>query len=358
MRNALLAALLLAARPARCAPGESALEFLRLDAGPREVAMAGAATAAGEGAHAAAYNPALLAWGTASEAAFSRAQWLLGTSHQDLAYAGAAGPGGPRLGLRLQHLDYGDLDAYDSAGARSGSVSAGDLLLAGSFARRLGWAAAGATLKLARETIAGVSAQAVLADLGGAARLPAGAAEVSFGLALKNLGPSVRFDRDSAPPPTELALGAALRSPREALTLSGDVRLPARQGPAGALGLEWWLHEALALRLGFEVPMDEGPGVRTGLGLRSGRFRVDYAFFPLGALGMTHHVGASLRFGGPAEAAYARGMRRLRTERYAEAALEFNEALRLEPRHPRAARRLRQAYRLMREDEPSPGGPR
>lgn len=319
--------------------------------------MAGAGAASGQDAYGTVYNPALLAALRRREAAFSHAAWIEGVEYQDFLYSH---PGRTaHAAFRLQRLGYGEIPAYDAAGARMGDYTASDLLVAANMARAFprSGLSLGLGVKLARETIAGVSAQTVLADAGAAytPRRDDRFGDLSVGLALRNAGPPVTFDRDSEPVPTEVVLGAALSLREETVVLEADGRFPLHDGPRGALGAEAWVTPALAFRAGFVLFQDEGPGVRAGFGLRVGPTQVDYAFAPMGELGQTHHIGMRLLFGGPAEEAYREGLRLLRLEKPAEAILKFNEALQLDSRHPRAARRLRQAYGLMREAEKASG---
>lgn len=338
------------------AAGETSLDFLRLDVGPRQVAMGGAAAAVGGDAYGMTYNPALLASLGAQEAAFSHAQWLQSITYQDFLYAHPLSWG--TLGGRVQRLGYGDINAYDAAGAKAGSFSASDLLLGGGYAKSFpkSGLSLGGQVKIARRTIGAVSAQAVLFDLGAAftPRRRGLLGDATFGLSARNLGSSVKFDRVGEPVPTEVLAGAALKWQDGRLLTSVDGRFPLAGGPGGRLGAEFWLMPNLALRAGLDINQSQGPGVRAGLGFLAGRgVVVDYAFLPMGELGMTHQIGVRLTFGGPAEKSYREGLRLMHENKPADAVLKFNEALNLNPKHPEAGRRLKQAYEKMRGQESS-----
>lgn len=347
-----LAALL--AAPAG-ASGETALDFLRLDAGPRQVAMGGAATAVGGDAYGMTYNPALLASLGAREAAFSHAQWLQSITYQDFLYAHPLSWG--TFGGRVQRLGYGDINGYDATGAKAGQFSASDLLLGGGYARSFpkSGLSLGGQVKVARRTIGSVSAQSVLLDAGAAftPRRRGLLGDATFGLALRNMGSSVKFDRVGEPVPTEMLAGASLRRLDDRLLTSLDVRLPLKQGPGVRLGAEFWLMPALALRAGLNLMQDQGPGLRAGVGfLVLNGVMVDYAFLPMGELGMTHQIGVRLTFGGPAEKSYREGLRLMSENKPADAVLKFNETLNKNPKHTEAGRKLKQAYEKMRAQEP------
>jgi hypothetical protein len=346
-------AAVLAAAPcvATAAPGATALDFLRLDVGPRQIAMGGAGSALGGDANSMAYNPALLGTLGTQEFTFSHANWFQGIQYEDFVYAHPLSWG--TLGAMVQRLGYGEIAGYDAAGARTGEISASDLLVGAAFARsfpRRGLSVGG-TFKVARESIDSVGGQAFLFDLGASLtpRRRGFLGDTSWGLSVRNAGTSVKFDRESEPVPTEFLLGGCYRVMSEALLLSADARFLLRQGPQIRLGGEYWLLNTIALRLGADPTQDAGSGVRAGFGFKIQELRLDYTFLPMGDLGMTHHVGMRWAFGGPAEKAYQEGLGLMREGRDSEAALKFNEALNLNPKHPQAARRLRQAYEKMQE---------
>jgi tetratricopeptide (TPR) repeat protein len=62
----------------------------------------------------------------------------------------------------------------------------------------------------------------------------------------------------------------------------------------------------------------------------------------------------TFRFGGPSESAYREGLKLLSAQHYPQAILKFNEALELDPKHPKAARRLAEAYEALRKEKAEP----
>ncbi|MBU2574617.1 MAG: PorV/PorQ family protein [Elusimicrobia bacterium] len=337
--------------------GSSAFDFLRLDVGAREISMGGAAIAAGEGIYGSAYNPAFLGDIRTNQAGFSYSSWLEGISYQDFLFGYPASFGS--LGLRLQLLGYGKIDGFDAAGARTSDYSASDILVGLSYARHLPklGLSAGGTFKIAREKIESAQASAVLADLGVIYRPRRQDlwGDITFGLVATNIGPNVKFDRDPEPVPTAIGLGTSMKLLDETLTFALDVGGPITQGVGLRLGAEYLILNILSLRAGYEPSIDEGSGVRGGVGFKIGRAQFDYAFLPAGELGQTHHAGITLYFGGPAEKAYNQGMKLLREGKYAEAILEFNETLKLNPEYAPVYRRMRQAYSKLQEQQSSQG---
>jgi hypothetical protein len=272
---------------------------------------------------------------------------------QDILYDHPASFG--HLGLRFQRLSYGSIAAYDSAGAATGQTSASDMLVGLSYSRPIReWGlSVGASAKFAQETLSGVSARAYLGDVGlsYAPRVGGWLGQSTFGLALRNLGPATTFDTVASPAPSEAVAGFSTPLYADRVVLAADLHAPRQQAAFGSFGMELWGLDTVALRLGAQAPQDQGPNVRAGVGLRLGSFQLDYAFFPMGELGQTHHVSLRFVFGGPAEKLYNEGLKLMRQEKYPQAVMRFNDVLKLDAKHWRAVRKLRRAYELMQREE-------
>lgn len=327
-----------------------AMSFLRLDVGPGQVGRGGVAL--GQDPYSMAYNPAWLTRSSSREIGLSHVQWLKDFKYQDLFYVDVFSWGS--LGLRLQNLDYGEIQGYDDAGSKTGSFSARALLSALSYAKYLPLQglSLGGSIKIAQERISDAKAMGILADLGLVwSPWETGVWEdLSIDLALKHLGPPVKFDRDSEPLPRTIDLGAGMKFLENALLAGANLHFPQGRSPYLNLGAEYWfLRQEIALRAGFETGQEQGAGFRVGLGFRLGLTSLNYAFFPMGDLGPTHHFGLTFGFGGAGQRIFREGVRLMREKRPAEAILKFDEVLRLNPHHPDAGRWLRRAHRRIRE---------
>ena len=335
------------------AAGTASLQFLNLDVGARQVAMAGSGVGLGGDVYSMAQNPAWLAQLSSPELGLSDALWLQDISYQDIFYAHPAFGG--VYGLHLQSLGYGTISSYDANGASMGSFGASDLLIGGSYAHY--WPDhrlyLGATGKLAQERIGPSKTTGEMLDLGAAwfpwneGRLDA----LSFGAALTQLGPGVKFQSDTEPLPQTMTLGAAMRF-NESFNTALDLQFPFHGSPRVLLGSEYWFYHEFCVRAGLDPLQDysEGFGIRAGFGLRVADSRladaeIDYAFAPMGELGLTHHVTLILRFGGKAEKTFRQGLRLMREDKPAEAILKFEDALRADHNHPEAGQWLRRAQR-------------
>jgi len=93
--------------------------------------------------------------------------------------------------------------------------------------------------------------------------------------------------------PMSVKFGVAYTKPLDALksqlTLSWS--LDTKYGTENHYGVEWWLLDILAMRIGMNV--DE---LSVGAGLRLAAFQVDYAFIGHDDLGNTHRISTSVKF--------------------------------------------------------------
>jgi len=333
--------------------GRPAFGFLRLGESVRQAALgtAGVADAAEAGnGH---LNPAVLGEVRAQEARFAHSRLFDDASLSTLGYARPLARWG--VGGQFLYQSYGEIAGYDALGAQTGTTDASDKALSVSLARRGDNVIPGATLKLAQQTLAGVSAFSPALDVGVLLRAPAGLKappalgrqleRMTFGAAARNLGYGVKFERSTEPLPRSFALGLTHRSFADALTLSFDIEsYLGRAGLSLHLGGEYWLRDGIALRAGYRTDTDVGPGASMGIGFKLGQARLDYAFQPFDELGAFHRIGLSVRFGSaPLETHYQNGVRDMLRGNYAEAILEFDKALAINPEDRRVLRKAMEA---------------
>lgn len=294
MKTALWAALLLAAAPA------SALEtasFLDLGAGARELAMGGAGTAVSDDADAIWWNPAGLASVERGELDASHAALGAGARHEFLAAAHSV-PGGA-LAAAGTYLGQDSIDGRDAAGRATGGWSASDAAVAVAAARRGRLGDAGAGVKYARSRIGAAEARTVAFDLG----LRGAAGPYDVGLAVRNLGPGLKFDAETDDLPLRVALGVARRL-GAGLVAADLIDGPRGEGLDAALGGELRAVDGVFLRAGWTTKasiaggagFDAARGLTLGLGARRPRWGVDYAAEPLGELGSAQRFTLAWRF--------------------------------------------------------------
>ncbi len=273
----------------------------QLPHGARATALGGG-TAASRDPEGALQNPANL--GVASGMGATLVRYRDGASGFAVGNASTIGTLG--VGVALSYLDYAPAFAARSL-VSDGSLSEGGFGHAASVAAAMGMAVAwkglrwGAAATYLEERIETSRSGVVAGSIGVAKAAQFGFA--SFGLALQNLGPSLKFGSETIDLPTRLALGASgAQFPLNAwFDLGVDVGLSVRRdGLLGAvLGgeLAWVPIEGVsaAFRGGVRRPELAAQGPLTGgIGFAIDRFALDYAFEQLRE-GGAHRIGLRVR---------------------------------------------------------------
>lgn len=355
-------------------PGTAGANFLKIGVGPRAAGMGDAQTAVADDAYSAYWNPAGLSQLRYPEAAVMQNQMGVGVSHQHLAYAHPLGPL-HAVGGSLTRLSAGTIESYDANNTRRGSVDASDLAFALSYSRLLGGMGRtapdirlGVTGRFINEKLASASASTFGGDvgllLGGFDNaFGEGARGYRLGLAVRNLGPGLKFATDTAPMPRTIATGLAWtgRPWGDPVTLALDYKHAIDDKATASFGAEYWVRRVLAIRAGVVTNQSVGSGFRVGFGVRLKRVLVEYSLAGLGALGDMHRMGLSYRFGGAPDVAERRpedfinqGQKYLDQKRYYEAVTEFNQALEIDPGNRKAMTLMRTAIKGLEKSAPEP----
>lgn len=307
----LLAALSLAAGTAGSqsfsgsAKATTAASFLELGVGGRAMGLGGAYTAVADDASALYWNPAGLTNVERRSATFMHAAYLQSSFYDYAAYAQNLGPAGA-FGASFQYLSAGSIQETDANFNQTGTFTPNDLAVAGGYAYKLqggalAGAALGADVKYIHSTILN-SAQTAAVDAG-ALSPELLDRRLRFGLAMTNLGGTLKYAQTAENLPLTFKAGAALRPTQRWLT-SLDVGVPRDNAAYVAVGTEYQLVVSggwgLAGRLGYSsqsVSDASGvTGVSVGVGIASQAFGFDYAFVPYGSLGVTNRFSVSAKF--------------------------------------------------------------
>ena len=290
------------------AQGTTTAEFLRLGVGGRAISMGGAYTAVTDDAGSLYWNPAGLSRIESRSATFMHAAYL-GTSYYDYAAYGRKSAEGSALGLGLQYFSAGALPQTDDTGTGIGNFSPYDLAASVGYAYTFeewpvaglqDWSA-GLAGKFIRSKILS-SAQTEAVDFGVLSPGYFGG-KLRLALAAANIGGKMKFEAESEELPMTFKVGGASQLTENWLA-SVDVCAPKDDKPYAAVGTEYWLVTGGPLRLagraGFNsetVGKVEGlTGATFGIGLVYGGASMDYAFAPMGALGMTHRISLSFKW--------------------------------------------------------------
>jgi hypothetical protein len=349
--------------------GTAGANFLKIGVGPRAVGMGEAQVGLADDAYATYWNPAGLAQIETPQAAFTHTQYFQKITDQYAAYVHPL----RRLGVvaaSVNFLNVGNFDAYDGAGQPAGTVDASDLAAGVSFARALleskryhSLLAVGGTAKVIRENLASVSAQAYAVD-GGLFWAPGrrfGEFWESWrgGLTVRNLGTRMRFDEESFSLPQSVTAGLAWTGVwlGESLTIAADAHQPKDGERWFGAGFELWTLRTLVVRAGYTSRGDLGNGLRVGGGIRFRNVQADYAFTSAGDMGMVHRMGLTFHFGrAPATPEFVaqqwfdKGMKKFDAGRWAEALVDFNKALQIDPSHPKAFEMMQQTYEKLKAE--------
>ena len=287
--------------------GTSTGQFLKLGAGARAEGLGEAYSAAADDASAVYWNPAALSQVGDVSATFMHAALLADISYEYLGYGQRLGNSGV-LGLGVQYLSMPVFHETDQSGFETGAgFSPGDMGVTLAYSFPLGEKySAGVSGKYIRSKI-DKTASTFASDLGILARPFGNDLRLSF--VVQNLGGSLKFEQKSDPLPLNVKAGGSLPVAKDWL-VNLDVNFPRDNRVYAALGTEYRLKydedSGFAGRLGFNTRTlgDIGgfSGISAGAGIDHKQFRLDYAFLPFGALGMTHRISVTVGFGKPGAA--------------------------------------------------------
>jgi len=192
--------------------GTAGAAELLIPVGARDLAMGGAGVASARGVESLHWNPAGVArMSSTAEGMFSYMKYIADINLNYAAVAATFSDLGT-FSFSFKSLDFGDIavTSEDDSEGRAGQTYAPTYTTIGlGFSRALTDAiSAGVSLKLVSERIALVSASGVALDLGVQYNQLAGFKGLGLGVAVKNIGPQMRFDgsgllRDAIPSETQ-----------------------------------------------------------------------------------------------------------------------------------------------------------
>lgn len=274
--------------------GITSANFLKLDVGARQAAMAGAFGSVADDVYAINYNPAgLVQAGTISLTAMHN-QRFQSIKYEYLAYAQKVWWGGV-IGGSLGYFHMGDIKGSLVGNKPAPDFTASDSCLTLSYTHP--WSnrfSIGTNLKIIYEKIESEDAATVAFDLGTFYKTPID--NLSFGLCLQNLGSGLKFIRDKSDLPMNLKAGASVKLLDEHLLMALEANKSIDNNVHLRFGLEYWLIDAFALRAGYRTDLDIGSGFSGGVGLKVLNYQIDYGFVPYGKLGDTHRISLSMEF--------------------------------------------------------------
>ena len=311
MRRFMGAAWMVAALASRgaCADtsGTAGFSFLNIPTGARAAAMGQAFTSVANDVQGVAYNPASLATLLASQASFEHLSYVSDITQEGVVYGHAGRDKSVSWGASANYLRVGDITRTVATlqDTGDGFTEVGDF---STYDMSMGASAAGpmtdnlvvgSTVKFIRESLADASSNAGAVDLG--AIYEAGEDHSwNLGASLLNLGFASKFADAAVKLPYTFRGGVSAQPFAQWLFSADYVK---RQDLSGEfdIGAEVTPQRFLSLRFGYRYQLthpDLGglSGFSLGLALRAGRWSVDYAFVPMGDLGMTNRLSLNFHF--------------------------------------------------------------
>ncbi len=284
------------------AAGTTSAAFLKQPPGARSQALAGSFGGAAGDPESLYWNPAGLAYLHASAVGLGYSP-LLETQAVGSASYLAKLDDHRAWGVGILYSGQQPLDSFNALGDQTGSFHAWDYAASAVYARELFGAGVGLGLKAIHSSLAGRSAGTFAADFGVLGRdfSQLGEGSVDIGAYFQNLGPGLQLGSARDPLPFQAGVGTMWHAYPN-MNVLADAHLPVDQAPYLSLGAEYfrtWADVAFALRAGYSVRnrrnLSGAAGLTAGFGLDFSRFKLDYAWVPMGELGSTHRVSLGFR---------------------------------------------------------------
>jgi len=293
--------------PASETSGTSGFSFLNLPVGARATAMGQAFTSVPNDVQGLPYNPAGLASMTASQLSFQHLSYVENVDQEGASFGHAGRTEEMSWGLSANYLRVGDITRTLSTGlstgdgfTETGSFSTYDMALGASAAGPvMDDLKAGGTVKFIRESLSDASASAGAVDAGILYRLN-DEHSWNVGVSLLNFGVASRFADAAVKLPSTIRAGISGQPFPQWLISTDFVKRVDTSGEAD-IGIEVNPHRMVSFRMGYRYARtrpDLGglSDFSAGMGLRYNSMSFDYAFIPLGDLGITHRITVNYRF--------------------------------------------------------------
>jgi hypothetical protein len=275
--------------------GTTAADFLNIGVSAHQEALGGSGDVLASDISSAFVNPAGLSFIERAGATFMHNIWYQDVSYE---YLGAAMPVNARstIGISAVYLHMGKIDAYNAFDQEIGTIAPYSLAAIASYSHKIRPdLSLGINAKIISEKLADQQSNGYAIDLGGQYLLN----NFSFGLAINNLGPSMKYESENYKLPTAVSFGVGYAMPTVPISILMGARKATDQKVSLATGIEYTLNDYLSLRSGYGAvgETEESSNFNLGAGFKFSAGVIDYAFNPGNHLGATHTFSFTYSFG-------------------------------------------------------------
>lgn len=295
-------------------PGSSGALFLNYSPSARASSMANSYSSITDDVFSIYYNPAGLVNLEKFELGASYTKSFEDLSNQYLSFAYPYKIG-KVLGFSYHSFSDGDIQGYDAMGSPTSLIKTVNKALTFSYSKAFtkdeierAILNGGISLKYIFQTLDNVSAQSFGLDIGviynirpykyWIKEIPA--QEFRVGAVIRNLGPGLKFDKESSSLPLSLNFGGAWISypwSKHKLIVSLENKISLDDEYKILFGIEYLLFQLLSVRFGYETSKKIGSSFSFGFGFKLSFVDFDYSIGNYGDLGNMHKMNIVVRFG-------------------------------------------------------------
>lgn len=215
------------------------------------------------------------------------------------------------VAISMSSLDSGDMIGRDINGIENGIFKSKDQIITCSYGKtiikkeNIGNIMAGGNIKFLSEEIRDQKSNNMCFDAG--ILWLHSSKKISAGISYQNFGSKLKYVTEESDLPTNLKIGTAYGILNDALKIGFDINNPLYSNLKINMGCEYYLKNAIALRLGYKSGNADNQRISTGIGLKLTEFdmffmfareiNIDYAFVPYGDLGEMHKLTINFKIG-------------------------------------------------------------
>ncbi len=293
--------------------GTTGAQVLEIEAGVRPVGMGGAFCAVADDVNTLWYNPAGISQIKYFQVSPVQNQWLQDITYN---YIGLVYPLKNVRSANIEHFgavgfsftdfDIGDIEGRDAAGTVESNFKVKDKVIGITYGKKIfPNLSLGITGKHLSQKIKTDKEKGYFFDIGILFNTPIYG--LTLGAMAQNIGEKIKFVSEQYDAPFNVKLGAAYKFISNNLIIAMDMDKPANDYYKTHVGAEWFVLDAIALRIGYSSSSDLDSGISAGMGLILKELEFsfmpfreltfDYAFTPYGDLGDVHRIGVTLTLG-------------------------------------------------------------